>query len=130
MWKLKTSQNRSQLWLQTKNSSKEKHGCQEPASQPAGTRRAKTTGKSQPAGTSRAETTGESHPPATRRVDEWPRPQNREPGGYFPFAVAPVALSKPWGHVLMHNVMTPGKQKLVITDLGLRRAKINSYVAF
>jgi hypothetical protein len=39
-------------------------------------------------------------------------------------------LSKPWGHVLMHNVMTPGKQKLVITGLGLKRAKINSYVAF
>jgi hypothetical protein len=64
------------------------------------------------------------------RVDEWPRPQDREPGGYFPFAVAPFALSKPWGHVLMHNVMTPGKQKLVITDLGLKRAKINSDVAF
>lgn len=42
-------------------------------------------------------TAAKSQPPGTRRVDEWPRPQNREPGGYFPFAVAPVALSKPVG---------------------------------
>jgi hypothetical protein len=97
------------------------------ASQPAGTRnywKEPTSGYQQGRNHWREPPTGYQK---GRRVAKTPKPRARWLSSIRSFS---SALSKPWGHVLRHNVMPPGKQKLVITDLGLKRAKINSYVAF